>query len=112
MNFQTFDRKFQRTEQFVIKNILKLYVGTEYYDYFYITIFKNFSYMKCALQRKTKCTGRGKLYDGEKEVAVLEGHIESCSFNEDAAKQRSALAKEAKDNPENPLKIFQKTRNE
>lgn len=61
--------------------------------------------MRCANQRKTKCTGRGVLYDGEKWLYVTTMHIKNCTFNQDAAKQRSALAKEVENNPENPKTV-------
>lgn len=68
--------------------------------------------MRCAKQRKSHCTGRGILTDGATKVLVLKKHIPTCFFNEDSAKQRSALAKKVINNPENPLTVFQKTRNE
>lgn len=68
--------------------------------------------MKCANQRKMGCTGRGILPDEEDKVIVYIGHLSTCYFNVDEAKQRSALITEAIDNPENPLTIFQKIRNE
>lgn len=67
--------------------------------------------MKCFYQTKTKCTGRGILYDGEKWLYVSTEHFMNGTFNQDAAKQRPALAKKVGNNPKNLKTVYQSVRN-
>lgn len=68
--------------------------------------------MRCANEYSNGCKARGHLFDGENRIHIEKHHKQTCTFNIDAAEQRSALRDKVTTSREGPLKDFKAVRRE
>lgn len=103
-----------RNDTYIYK-ILKLF-KKKIYNYMIIQIIYVFltssccSRLKCANYESTRCPGEAALYDGEDTAKITIAHLQTCTFNVDAAKQRSDMIEKSVGFPKNPHVLYQTVR--